>query len=997
MIVSECGDARSASQVMEHLAECGAHIMHTFQLISGVAAGLSPDAVRKFFARYPDAKVMADRRRQIPPRPFGPDELAEATGPGPGVSLRTSPADPEVSPLALSLIKANDVHARGIDGSGVRVCVIDSGVDFNHPDLMGVAISGPDGQPLAADFTETDLTDTIGHGTAVAGCIAAQARQVFTIYDEQSKAPIAYTRIKGVATGARLMSAKVFDARVSSGYDSSIIAALEWAAANGAQIINMSLGGVSLPNDGTDPLAAAVTALRDRGILVVVAAGNSGGGLGTLESPGCSLGALTVGASTMYRSFAELGFLAEPDKWTADQLASFSSQGPAADGRVKPDILAPGAFDWGLAPTTASEEGQGYQLFGGTSQAAPLMTGAAALIYQAFQKQNSRYPTPAEAAALIKATADDLGLPAHMQGPGRVNCLRAVQAVHGETGYVTVEGPVPVSVTAGQQGSWELVLTNAGGAEATVPLQAMTLEEARDLSQTFTGEIAPDQSPEHLHFDVPAGVDALHLSLGWSTEDHSPRSPRLMLAVYDPDGRFINYQRPNGSGDVELGKNVDTWVARPSSGKWKARVVLRLGVRDTRQPFTLSIRAYQRKVWDWAEAAPAPLTLAPGGTARVTIPVRVPGTTTAGTYTGQLLVGSAVVPAAVVVPVSLEQGKSTFAGAFEHGYQGSWGNGDWHYHDLPVPAGTHSLVTSIQWPDVDNSLEFYLIDPSGNAVMSRSNSDDILADGDSNVQGGQMILAGPEPGTWRLALHSFAFCGRGSPEPYAGLVAVGGDLVSPHAVEARVTPGERAALALLVRNPGRMPLTVAALVQAEATRLLWQNITEQIASGVTTEGHLQGQGPQVVGTVKVPFGARQIGVSLTWDRPDVEVSLSLFDPVAQNDRITASAQGGQVMVMESNPVHGQWTAVAGIVSPTAAPETLHLKGATFVVAPQEIEEATAEPVTIQPGATAIVPLSIRMPEIARALAGRIIVTTTGGDCLGAVSFRLVADVPTSPH
>lgn len=997
MIVSECGDARSASQVMEHLAECGARVMHTFQVIPGVAAGLSPDAVRKFFARYPDAKVLVDRRRQIPPRPFGPDELAEAAGPSPGVGIRTSPTQPEVSPLALTLIKADEVHARGIDGTGVRVCVIDSGVDFNHPDLLGIAIPGPDGQPLAADFTETDLTDTIGHGTAVAGCIASQARQVFTIYDEQSKAPVAYTRIKGVAPGVRLMSAKVFDARVPSGYDSSIIAALEWAAANGAHIINMSLGGVSLPNDGTDLLAAAVTALRDRGVLVVVAAGNSGGGRGTVESPGCSPGAFTVGASTMYRSFAELGFLAEPEKWTADQLASFSSQGPVADGRVKPDILAPGAFDWGLAPTSDSEEGQSYQLFGGTSQASPLVAGAAALIYQVFQKQNSRYPTPVEAAALFRATADDLGLPAHMQGPGRVNCLRAVQAISGETGFVTVDGPVPAVVTAGRQGAWELVVSNVGRAEATVPLQALTLEEARDLSQTFTGEIAPDQSPQHLLFDVPAGVDALHLSLDWMTEDHSPRSPRLMLAIYDPDGRFVNYQRPNGSGDVELGKNVDTWVARPAQGQWKARVVLRLGVRDTRQPFTLAIRAYQRKAWDWAEAAAEPLTLAPGGTTRVAIPVRVPGTVTAGTYTGQLLVGSAIVPAAVVVPVSLEQGKSTFAGAFEHGYQGSWGNGDWHYHDLPVPAGTRSLVTSIQWPDVDNSLEFYLIDPSGNAVMSRSNSDDILADGDSNVQGGQIVLAGPEPGTWRLALHSFAFCGRGSPEPYTGLVEVGGELVSPHAVEARVTPGERAPLALLVRNPGRMPLTVVALVQAEATRLIWQNITEQIASGVTTEGHLQGQGPQVVGTLKVPFGARQIGVSLTWDRPDVEVSLSLFDPVAQNDRITASTKGGQVMVMESNPVHGQWTAVAGIVSPTAAAATLHLKGATFVVAPQEVEEAVADPVTIQPGATAIVPLSIRMPEAARALAGRIVVTTTSGDRLGDVDFRLLADEPASPN
>jgi len=748
--------------------------------------------------------------------------------------------------------------------------------------------------------------------------------------------------------------------------------------------------------DGLDPLAAAVTALRDSGILVVVAAGNTGGGRGTLESPGCSPGALTVGASTMYRSFAELGFLAEPDKWTADQIASFSALGPSADGRVKPDILAPGAFDWGLAPTFASEEGQSYQLFGGTSQASPLMTGAAALIYQAYQKQKGRYPTPAELTALVKATADDLGLPAHMQGPGRVNCLRAVQVLAGEAGCVTVDGLAPTTVAAGQVGAWALALSNTGAAPVTFPVRAHVLEEAKALSQTFTGEITQGQSPEHLQFAVPAGMDAMHLSLDWSTEDHSPRSPRLMLAVYDPEDRFVNYQRPNGSGDVELGKSVDTWVARPAAGMWKARVVLRLGTRDTRQPFTLTIRAFQRKAWDWVEAPAEAITMAPGETAQVSVTVRVPGTATAGTYVGHLQIGSTIVPAGVVVPVSLEQGKSTFAGSFHHGYQGSWGNGDWHYHDLPVPVGTRSLITSIHWPDVDNSLEFYLVDPSGKAVMSRSNSDDILADGDSAVQGGQMILAGPEPGTWKLALHSFAFCGRGSPEPYAGLVEVGGELVSPHTIEARVTPGEQAPLAMLVRNPGRMPVTVALTAQAETTRLLWQNINGQIKSGVTTAGALQGQGPQVVGVVKVPIGARQIGVNLNWDNPDLEVSLSLFDPVAQNDRMTASTKGGQVMVMESNPVAGDWTAVAGIVSPTGGPETLHLKGATFVVAPQEIADALADPVTIQPGMIAVVPMRIRMPEAASALTGRIIVTTTTGDRLGVVGFRLLADDPSSP-
>ncbi|HYG59188.1 MAG TPA: S8 family serine peptidase, partial [Symbiobacteriaceae bacterium] len=584
MIVCECGHAKSAEQLKQQLTECGARVAHSFRLIPGVAASMTPEALKQFFARYPGARVLPDRRRQIPPRPFGPDDWKEVQGPG--QTLSTSDAQPHMSPLALSLMKVDEVHALGLDGSGVKVCVVDTGVEFSHPDLIGIAVPGPDGQPLAADFTETDLTDNIGHGTAVAGCIAAQAKQMYTIKDEQSGKPIAYTRIKGMAPGVRIMSAKVFDARVSSGYDSTIIAALEWAAQQGAHIINMSLGGTTLPNDGKDPLAMAVTALRERGILVVVSAGNEGGGIGTLKSPGSAHGALTVGASTMYRSFAEMGFLAQGNQWTADQLASFSSLGPSADGRLKPEIMAPGAFDWGLAPVAGAEEGTSFQLFGGTSQAAPLMAGAAALVYQAFHKARGRFPTPDELVRIACSTADDLGLPAHMQGSGRVNALRAVQAVLGQSQAITASLPAPVVALPGNEATVAVEVTNVGTEPTAVPLKVLAFDPLPGLSASFQGEIATAQPTQHLHFDVAPGVDLMHISLDWPSEEHDPRSPRLLVAVYDPKGRFVNYQGPNATGDVELGKSVDAWVARPAPGRWTARVVLRLGVRDTVQPFT---------------------------------------------------------------------------------------------------------------------------------------------------------------------------------------------------------------------------------------------------------------------------------------------------------------------------------------------------------------------------------------------------------------------------
>jgi len=988
MIVCECGNACSADQLKAQLAECGAQVEHSFRLIPGVAVGMSPDALKRFFNRYPGARVVPDRRRHIPPMPFGPDDWKDVAGPGEG--LPTSPAKPQMSPLALTLMKADEVHTMGIDGSGVRVCVVDSGIDFSHPDLLGLALLGADGQPLAADFTETDLTDTIGHGTAVAGCIAAQARQVYTITDDQTGKPIAYSRIKGVAPGVRLMSAKVFDTRVASGYDSTIIAALEWAAQNGAHIVNMSLGGVSLPNDGSDPLSQAVSSLREQGILVMVSAGNEGGGLGTLKSPGSSLGALTVGASTMYRSFAEIGFLAENGKWTADQLAAFSSLGPSADGRVKPEILAPGAFDWGLAPAMGSEEGQLYQLFGGTSQAAPLAAGAAALIYQAFHKARGRYPTPDELIRIICSTADDLGMPPHMQGAGRVNCLKAVQLVQGESQAVAASLPPVLTVQAGKEAKVTVEVTNVGTDMAEVRVSAFAFESLKGLSKAFQGEITQAQTTQHMRFDVAPGIDLMQVSLDWPSEDHGPTSPRLMVALYDPKGQFVNYQRPNGSGDVELGKSVDTWVARPMPGRWSARIVLRLGQKDTVQPFTLSMRAFRRSLWSWVTPDGGQVQLAAGETRPVTLRVTVPDGAIPGAYSGHVAVGSTAVPLGVVVPISLDRGQGSFSGSFQHGYQGSWGNGDWLYHDLPVPAGTRSLVASLQWPDVDNALEFYLLDPKGAAVMGRSNSNDAMDDGDTEALGSQIVLANPTPGNWRLALHSFAFCGRGMPEPYLGTIETAGELVTPRTVQLRVSPGEQAPVALLVRNPGRMPLTVHAVAQSSEPRLMWQPVTAQIKSGVTKEGQAEGEGHVTVASVNVPFGAREVGVCLNWEAKETQVSVSLFDPVAQSDRSTAAGNSGQLTLVEPDPVPGEWTILAGVTTATVENQTVDLSGAIFVVTPQVISDAEVQPVTIQPGSSAVLPLTLRLTEGSTSLAGRIVVTSSKGDQLGEVPFRIQA-------
>ena len=162
----------------------------------------------------------------------------------------------------------------GIDGTGIKVAVIDTGVDFNHPDLFGW---GPDGKVIGGyNFIREDELplDTNGHGTQVTGIIAADGQAI------------------GVAPKAKILAYKVSED--GEGVSSElIIRAIEKAIEDGADIINISLG-VNKTNAKID---RAVNIALEAGIFVVTAAGNDGPGLGTIGSPGRNFGSVTVGAT----------------------------------------------------------------------------------------------------------------------------------------------------------------------------------------------------------------------------------------------------------------------------------------------------------------------------------------------------------------------------------------------------------------------------------------------------------------------------------------------------------------------------------------------------------------------------------------------------------------------------------------------------------------------------------------------------------------------------
>ena len=294
-----------------------------------------------------------------------------------------------------------DEQSRTVTGQGIRVAVIDTGVDYMHPDLGGCFGAGC---KVAAGYdlynNDADPKDDNGHGTHCAGIVAADGS------------------LHGVAPGASLYAYKVLNAS-GSGSISTIIAGIERAADpdqdpvtdDAVDVISMSLG---LPGAPDDPWPLAVDAAVEQGILVAVSAGNSGPDYNSMESPGLARRSLAVGAV---------------DK--SDQIALFSSRGPIPgyDGWLKPDLLAPGV------DIVSTYLGGIYASSSGTSMAAPHAAGAAALV-----KQMHPDWTPEQIQSSLMNTATDLGLNVHTQGAGRLQVDKAV----------TVPGLVaPASVSFG--------------------------------------------------------------------------------------------------------------------------------------------------------------------------------------------------------------------------------------------------------------------------------------------------------------------------------------------------------------------------------------------------------------------------------------------------------------------------------------------------------------------------------------------------------------------
>lgn len=266
-------------------------------------------------------------------------------------------------------------------GAGVTVAVIDSGVDASHPDLGANVLTGYDAITNRAGVT----TDANGHGTHVAGTIAAITGN--------------NAGVSAIAPDTKILPVKVLGAN-GSGNMSDAAEGIIWSADHGAQVINLSLGSTTKVNAVTN----AINYARSRGVTVVAAAGNARTSGNPVSYPAADAGVIAVAATD-----------------SGDKYGSYSSAGAYVD------VAAPGSS---IVSTYPAALGSAYRSMSGTSMASPHVAAVAALL-----KSANPALTPDQIEAALERTAVDLGAKGfdNDYGNGRIDPVAALASVGGAT------------------------------------------------------------------------------------------------------------------------------------------------------------------------------------------------------------------------------------------------------------------------------------------------------------------------------------------------------------------------------------------------------------------------------------------------------------------------------------------------------------------------------------------------------------------------------------
>ncbi|MBE0522645.1 MAG: S8 family serine peptidase, partial [Candidatus Methanoperedenaceae archaeon] len=361
LLKEEKGDAKDVKQ---------------FWIVNAIAVKASPGLIKKIAARDDVERIELD----------GELRILE------GFSARVSQGQVDNATDEIKHINATDVWEFGIDGTGINVSVLDTGIYRLHPDIAGRIVK-------EYDFAngDADASDDHGHGTHVAGTVAGNGSG---------------GTATGVAPNASILAGKVCYGNGTCS-TRAILEGIEWSVDNRADIISLSLGSYD-----SSIFADAINNAVNSGVVVIAAAGNCGP-TGNSNCP-------PLGETIAYPAALE-NVIAVGATDINDVIAGFSSRGPTADGRIKPDVSAPG-----VTITSLDYASSGYVSadWSGTSMATPHVSGAAALLLHAANTLGISL-TPSDIKNILKNTAVDLGAEGNdnTYGAGRIDVFAAIKSL----------------------------------------------------------------------------------------------------------------------------------------------------------------------------------------------------------------------------------------------------------------------------------------------------------------------------------------------------------------------------------------------------------------------------------------------------------------------------------------------------------------------------------------------------------------------------------------
>jgi Subtilase family len=693
----------------------------------------------------------------------------------------TCPAKPVQEPEAVADIHASDGNPNAPDeansiATGKGVIVANQGMNalagnpnFQRADGSHVVINAP-------NYTSDEGNDETYED---ASSVAAQGTVVYQ-YSKSlpfSNVPPGCTfYIEGDAPGASLVDLTQIDTPILA--LSQVVAGIDNAVTTvHADVISESFGSTSLPGGTSGQLLAqADNAAVAAGVTVVESAGDSGP-QGTVMTAADDPEVIAAGGVDNFHIVAlNDGY----HSYVSNNMAAQSSGGTAPTGKVV-DLVA---SDWFGGETACAPLINGcpddypVEAAAGTSEASPLIAGAAADVIQAYRDtHNGASPTPAMIKDILTSTATNIDAPADQQGAGLLNVYAAVKAAQqmpgttdtrgaGDTpGLIASPSQLDVTGNGGSVSDQSVSLYNASTQPTRVAGDYQAIDPARQLGKVVTENVsAPDPSlpvpvagataASPITFNVPPHLGRLDANMIWPD---STNNNVLEFVLFNPQGAIVQESYNDGTpGRAGSSPNIQhVEVSDPAPGRWTAKflwggiddyVELAPAVPGTyRGPMSFQVSGQD---YSTVPDAIRPVTIPARSSVSVPLHVVMPAQPGDHPESLQLFASNG---AAISVPVARRTLIPASGGAFQALITGTSARsvGQISTFEINVPAGQPDLNVSFHTADAsaDNKFSYYLVSPSGAVAATASTPQTVNG---QPVGDATLTTASPAAGIWQI-------------------------------------------------------------------------------------------------------------------------------------------------------------------------------------------------------------------------------------------------------